>query len=391
MKYFFPVHLNGGNRGCEGIAKGTAKILNEPAYSLIGLCTDVAIDRQLGIDQCVTLQQPRTPSLLFRVSNRLNVQFKKMRHCDEYDQSEYSRKYVYGAFVEQMSSHDILVSTGGDMMCYNDNFVIYTALEAKRRGCKTILWGCSMGPQNLTPRKEEALRNFDLIYARETLSRDFFLSLGLKNVICYPDPAFALEPSSTELPTCFSKGKVIGINLSNLTMGAFNLNTPFGKEVRNLLDYILQKTDYQILLIPHVTWKGQDDRLLANVVRDEYQETADGRISILNIDNLNYLQIRYIISQCYIFIGGRTHAVISAYSTCTPAIALGYSIKSKGIAHDLGISEDYVVDSKSKTLNGQLLDAFKQTDKKQSDIKSQLKRVIPGYREQTKLIKKDLL
>lgn len=391
MKYFFPVHINGGNRGCEGIAKGTAKILNEPADNLIGLCTDVAIDKQLGIDQYVTLQQPRTPSLLFRVSNRLNVQFKKMRHCDEYDQSEYSRKYVYGKFVEQMSSRDVLLSTGGDMMCYNDNFAIYTALEAKRRGCKTVLWGCSMGPQNLTPRKEETLRSFDLIYARETLSRDFFLSLGLKNVICYPDPAFALEPLATELPTFFSKGKVIGINLSNLTVGAFNLNTPFGEEIRNLLDYILKNTDYHILLIPHVTWNGQDDRLLAKVVSDEYQEKSDGRISILNVDNLNYLQIRYIISQCHIFIGGRTHAVISAYSTCTPAIALGYSIKSKGIAHDLGISEDYVVNTKSKSFSGQLLDAFKELDRKQADIKSHLKGLIPGYCEQTKLIKKHLL
>lgn len=391
MKYFFPVHINGGNRGCEGIAKGTAKILNEPADSLIGLCTDVAIDRQLGIDQYVTLQQLRTPSLLFRAFNRLYVQLKKMRNCDEYDQSKYSRKSVYGNFVEQMSSNDILVSTGGDMMCYNDNFAIYTALEAKKRGCKTVLWGCSMGPQNLTPRKEEALRSFDLIYARETLSRNFFLSLGLKHVICYPDPAFSLEPLATELPTCFSKGKVIGINLSNLTVGAFNLNTPFGKEVRNLLDYILKKTDYQILLIPHVIWNGQDDRLLAKVVSDEYQETSDGRLSILNIDNLNYLQIRYVISQCYVFIGGRTHAVISAYSTCTPAIALGYSIKSKGIAHDLGISEDYVVNTKNKTFSGQLLDAFKEIDRKQTDIKSHLKRIISGYSEQTKMIKKYLL
>ena len=27
MRYFFPIHLDGGNRGCEGIAKGTAIII----------------------------------------------------------------------------------------------------------------------------------------------------------------------------------------------------------------------------------------------------------------------------------------------------------------------------------------------------------------------------
>jgi colanic acid/amylovoran biosynthesis protein len=40
MKYFFPLHLNGGNRGCEAIAKGTAILLNEPKKNLIGLTTN---------------------------------------------------------------------------------------------------------------------------------------------------------------------------------------------------------------------------------------------------------------------------------------------------------------------------------------------------------------
>ena len=29
MKYYFPIHLNGGNRGCEAISKRTALILKE--------------------------------------------------------------------------------------------------------------------------------------------------------------------------------------------------------------------------------------------------------------------------------------------------------------------------------------------------------------------------
>ena len=391
MKYFVPVHINGGNRGCEGIAKGTAQILCEPKDKLIGLCTDVSIDKQLGIDAYITLEQPRKPSLLFRIVNFMFVQFMKLIRRDAYDQAFFSIKYTYGSFIKQMSSQDVLVSTGGDMMCYNDNFAIYTALEAKNKGCKTILWGCSMGPKNLSPRKEKTLRSFDVVYARETLSRDFFLSLGLKNVICFPDPAFALDPIPVGLPPCFESGKVVGINLSNLTIGAFNLDTPFGNEVRKLFDYILSETDYHLLLLPHVVWNGQDDRLLAQAVTEEYDNKSKGRISILDIDNLNYLQIRYVISCCHLFIGGRTHAVISAYSTCTPAIALGYSIKSKGIAHDLGLSEQLVVDTKQKNFNGQLLHAFIYANEKQAEIKTHLETVIPNYREQTKLIKQKLI
>lgn len=387
MKYYFPVHIDSGNRGCEGIAKGTAYILGEPAENLIGLCTDLSIDRKFQVDKFIKLEPPRKVTLCTRIINFFYVRFLRLLGRDEYDRSGYLYKYVYGSFIDQMTKEDVLVSTGGDMMCYKDNFVLYTVMRAKRRGCKTILWGCSMGPQNLTRRKEIALRNFDVIYARETLSRDFFLSLGLKNVVCLPDPAFALEPIPTELPSCFSSNKVIGVNLSNLTVGAFNLNTPFGKEVRELFDYIIAKTDYHILLIPHVMWSGQDDRRLAKVIEEEYYSKAKGRISILNTEDLSYLEIRYIISNCHIFIGGRTHAVISAYSTCTPAIALGYSIKSKGIAHDLGLGEELIVDTKQSSFNGELLKSFLYADKSSNVIRIQLENIIPRYKEKVKNIK----
>ena len=68
------------------------------------------------------------------------------------------------------------------------------------------------------------------------------------------------------------------------------------------------------------------------------------------------------------FIGGRTHAVISAYSMCVPTIALGYSIKSIGIAHDLGLPEWSVVDSKHCKRDA-LLDSFKLLVQNRENIK----------------------
>ena len=55
--------------------------------------------------------------------------------------------------------------------------------------------------------------------------------------------------------------QVVGINLSNYVMGGFALNTEFAKEEDDLIKHILLTTDNQILLIPHVLWKGQDDRI----------------------------------------------------------------------------------------------------------------------------------
>ena len=377
MRYFFPIHLNGNNRGCEGIAKGTAQILAVSKEHMLGLCTNVDLDKRLHIDDFVTLQKQRKMGLLFRAFFKIYSLLLSCFKVDSFIIKQPLYKYSYNPFLKQMREGDVLVSTGGDMMCYHDNEVIFTNNQAKKLGVKTVLWGCSMGKENLTERKLDTLKKFDLIYARESLSFDFFKSLGLKNVVCSPDPAFILKEENVEAPECFQKGKVIGINLSNYTVGAFNLNTPFGDEVKLLLNYIFKKTDYHILLIPHVLWKDQDDRIMAQSVVEEYKRDS-ARISVLDSDRLNYLQIRYIISKCHIFIGSRTHAVISAYSTCVPTIALGYSIKSRGIAKDLGVDE-YIVDSKKISNKGLLLEKFIKIDAESTIVKKHLVSIMPTY------------
>lgn len=377
MNYYFPVHIDGDNRGCEAIAKGTAILLNEKKEFLHGLCRNIPLDKKLGVDKYVTLERMKKPPFLTRVYNRLvyrtHLPFKPIAFSP------------YMEFVKAMPSDGVLVSTGGDMMCYGNNYVITTNNYAHTKGNKSILWGCSMGSENLTPEKEETLHNFSLIYARESLSYDFFKSLGLKNVCLFPDPAFVLEPEKCVLPECFTKSDVIGINISNYVLGDFSLDTPFGKEVIRLLDYIVKDTKFHVLLVPHVIWDfpgdKQDDRQIASIIMSKYGKTR--RFSVMNVDALNYCQIRYIISNCEMFIGGRTHAVISAYSTCTPALALGYSIKSRGIAKDLGLPENLVVDSKHIHYEGYLLDAFKYMYENETSVRKHLQEIMPEYKKRT--------
>ena len=57
--FYFPIHLNGGNRGCEGIAKGTANILDCPKEQLHGLCSNLQLDKKLHIDSYYTLHRKR--------------------------------------------------------------------------------------------------------------------------------------------------------------------------------------------------------------------------------------------------------------------------------------------------------------------------------------------
>lgn len=382
MKYCFPIHLDGGNRGCEAIAKGTALILGESKDRLIGLCTDVALDSRLGVGEYVTLVSARKSKLLFRIRfklYRLFVRDAEKRKC-------YLYRYRYEGFLNGMDCHDLMLSTGGDMLCYENNQVNYTVDYVHAKGRKSVLWGCSVGEDDLTPEKLRSLKHFSLIYARETLTRDVLAGHGVKNVVVYPDPAFVLQPEVCELPSCFNDEEVVGLNLSNYVMGGFSLNSEFAQEVKSLIDHILDKTCYRILLIPHVLWESQDDRIVCNALTKLY---SNPRISILDSENSNYCQIRFAISHCRFFIGARTHSVISAYSTGVPSIAIGYSIKARGLVKDLGLPEWTLVDSKHFS-KGQLVGSFKELCRQEDAVRNQLNREMENYKNKLSEIKKEL-
>lgn len=145
MRYYFPIHLNGGNRGCEAIAKGTALILKENKENLIGLCTDMELDCRLKVDDYVTLQPIRKKSMSFRIKNKM---YKSLVY-DDWKRKSFIYWYEYKPFLNQMNKEDIMISTGGDMMCYDENQVIYTVDYLHKHDIRSILWGCSIGKKIL--------------------------------------------------------------------------------------------------------------------------------------------------------------------------------------------------------------------------------------------------
>lgn len=374
MRYYLPIHLDGDNRGCEAITKGTALILDCQKENIIALCRNVKLDKSLHIDDMVTLQPIKTFSLFFKFIKKIKTRYIE----DLYKKNIITYQYLYNSFMKPITRNDVVLSTGGDMLCYNDNEVIFTNEELYKRGVKTILWGCSVGKKDLTPQKLNTLKHFSLIYARESITKQVLEGQGLKNVCLFPDPAFVLEPETCALPACFEGNDVVGINLSNFVLGDFSLETRFGKEVILLINYMLERTSLKILLIPHVLWRRQDDRIALSLVYERFKNT--GRISVLDIEKMNYCQIRFVISKCRFFIGSRTHAVISAYSTGVPTLALGYSIKSHGIARDLCLPVDTIVDCLNAGKGNDLLQSFKYLQNNEQTLKEHLENVMPEYR-----------
>ena len=156
-----------------------------------------------------------------------------------------------------------------------------------------------------------------------------------------------------------------------------------------MIDDILENTDMNVALIPHVFWKGQDDTKTCKMIKGYYKQ--NDRVQYINTYANNYCQIRYIISKCRFFIGARTHAMISAYCMSVPALALGYSVKSKGIAKDIGFDSNLVVDYNGLHSEEDLKVAFSYMMNNEVRIRQCYKKNMQSYIERAYSLEKILL
>lgn len=381
-----PLHLDSGNRGCEAIALGTAKVLDVDKKRFVLLTRNLNLDSSLALHDVATLVPSNSLDSLnpFR---RFVLKARGKMFISDSKRKSYFYGLIYDSFLNAISRNDIVLITGGDMLCYDNNEIIYISDALAKREIKSVLWGCSIGKENLTEEKIAALSKFSLITARESLTfRLLDESLSLNNVHLVPDSAFILEPSERELPSFFAQDNLIGINLSNYVTNGFGPESLFSQNMDALIDYILSNTDYEIVFIPHVFWKGQDDRIVCKTVLDKYNN--HDRLHYLDTSDMSYKEIRYAISKCRFFIGARTHAMISAYSTMVPALALGYSIKSRGIALDLGLEDNLVIDCRCLSSNSVFLDRFKLLEDEEDAIRKKLASSLADYRSKCYLGKK---
>ena len=168
----------------------------------------------------------------------------------------------------------------------------------------------------------------------------------------------------------------MGINLSPLVTQYGNKGLIIDN-YKNLIEYILKSTDYQIVLIPHVVKDYDDDRVILRDIYNSYR----GVNRVFLLDDYNCMQLKGFIARCRFFIGARTHATIAAYSTCVPTLVTGYSVKAKGIARELfGTDKDYVVSVQDFGTKEDLKIAFQWLQNRENEIKNLLAGKMPEYR-----------
>lgn len=377
-KIFLYGHNGSGNHGCEAIVKSTAKILkenyNDVQITLASNGTDE--DKKYGVSKVVNVVEEKNKvsklSMPY-ISAYLNLKLLK--------KDLKSEELVYRQTFYNLDEETVALSIGGDNYCYPgyERFIMLHNMLIKKNH-KTVLWGCSVEPSKINDEMAKDLRNYDLIITRETLTLEALKSIGA-NVKLYPDPAFQLNKIEKELPDGFIEGNMVGINISPMIV---NNEQKAGITMRNyelLIKNIIENTDMNVALIPHVIWEdNNDDRIPCTDLYNKYKDT--GRVILIEDDNCEVL--KGYISRCRLFIGARTHSTIAAYATCVPTLVVGYSIKAKGIAKDIfGTYDNYVIPVQSLNKEDDLSLAFDWMYKNEDNIRRHLKDFIPEYREKS--------
>lgn len=372
MKIMMFAHDGSLNRGCEAIVRSSTNIIKEEingtkVYLLSGRPeTDKVITKLDGVFDGSPLNIKKY-SYDWLLSS-LKVKF--------FNDESYALGKIHHNIIKHIKDMDVYLSIGGDNYCYGDQPGWYEVdRRVKANGKKLVLWGCSIGEEDMSERKLEDLKLFDLILARETLTYHMLINKGLTNVKLCADPAFTMEKEELELPEGWLVGNTIGLNFSPLV---WNRNKKSQTAVKDLIHHILNASDMTIALTPHVIDTGNNDYEVLYKYYEEFKHT--GRVILLP-GNLSAIQYKGYIARMRFFIGARTHATIAAYSNCVPTMVLGYSVKSKGIAKDLFGEEKLVLRLDELSNSSKLTAAFDEMIKEEEEIRKKLQQSIPNIKQ----------
>lgn len=372
MKILMYGHDGSLNRGCEAIVRSSSEMLknqNDNYYITLASgkpSSDKILDKLDNIFDSSPLEFKPNLFEKIRIASEVRV-FKTER---------YALGKIHNNVIEKIKDIDVLLSIGGDNYCYGEQPGFYEInRRVKKYGKKLVLWGCSIGEEDMSDRKLNDLRNFDLILARETLTYEMLKSKGLTNVRLVADPAFTMEKEELPLPTGWQVGNTIGLNFSPLVL---NKNKDSRKAVEKLIQYIIDTTDLTIAFTPHVMIEGNNDFEILNLFYEQFKNT--GRVIILP-NNLNAIQYKGYIARMRAFIGARTHATIAAYSNNVPTMVLGYSVKSRGIAKDLFGYERLILNINEISDINKLKSAFDEMMQHEKEFKEHLNNIVPQIKE----------
>lgn len=267
--------------------------------------------------------------------------------------------FSYFNMFDKFSEFEYIIDVSGDAIgeVYGLKNTIYRLLYLNL--FKNLKKSMILAPQSFGPFKytsdlfRNVLSDIKEIYIRDSMSKNYLEDIGIKNYKKSSDLSFLLGSKKSIINEYYLhdiagfKGLKIGINLSYLIERFFKLkeNVDIIKLALRLCEEIISRyEDVKIYFIPHVFGpeKTKDDRMIGKTINEKISKKFQNKFMTIN-EEMNFEEIKEIISNLDIFIGARLHACIGSASVGTPIINIGYSDKSKGlICEDFGLENCHI-------------------------------------------------
>ena len=237
-------HGGSMNHGCEALVRSTVQMFRWPSVLFsANREQDEAYELQdlLPVYQDIGKNLTK-PSLYYYLSAvEMKTKGTTVLHS----------RYAHANLLSAVKKGDICLSIGGDNYCYAGiekiadlNYLLH------KKGARTVLWGCSIEPEVLTPAVVKDLNRYDLITVRESRTFHALERAGVraKRILC-ADPAFQLECIEKPWPSDWPKGDFIGINVSPLILSYEQQQGITLQNYTNLIRTILTEKDCAVLLL----------------------------------------------------------------------------------------------------------------------------------------------
>lgn len=354
MKIWLVGHGGCYNRGCEAIVRTTEQIVKHvlPDASVVLWSQEPTEDKALLADTSIQVRQCK--------GKKTSAYF-PFHVCYSMNHRKFPCRNVASAMVRNFTAPDCVISVGGD------NFTLdygppYEQVEIAEwflaTGIPYVIWGASVGPFSERPHYEQQMQDFlprvSQLTIRESVTENYLDSIGVSdNVTRVWDPAFLLEPKETSGPwrTFIERGNVVGINVSGLIRKWFQKGLDdMLSEVAGLINQ-MTADGTNVLLVPHVTYSGDDIGRRDHDVLSKLQSMITERRDQVELlpTSLGAREVKWCISQCRFFIGARTHSTIAAISSGVPTVAIAYSSKATGLWRDVFGNDDLLLPTPDMT------------------------------------------
>jgi len=280
----------------------------------------------------------------------LNAQFKQhsiLKHI--------SLPKHYQAYLELIEEYDLVIQVGGSFFVdlYGDKQFEHPLL-ALLANKPTVLLGHSVGPfsrKSFTNIGQTIFSQVAGTLVRESISLNELHQLGIHDsakLRLASDTAWLVNTKlNNDIQSlaveryCSSKNKKIAITVRDLAPFDKRLGVTQNEYEELYIELCnrLISRGYDIIAVSMCTGLDgyhKDDRMIALNIQKKLQQPE--KMTVV-MDELNDVEIGAILGECDLTIGTRLHSAIISMRFETPAIAVYYEHKSKGIMNALGYPE----------------------------------------------------